>query len=55
MNKKERLEANKQKMKEIAQEIQRIDAQRQNLLQELLRYDGENRLLAEQILEDETN
>ena len=47
MNTKERLETNKQKAQQIAQEIQTIDARRQNLLQELLRLDGENRLLAE--------
>ncbi len=47
MNIKERQQQNQQKMIEIQQQIQQLDQAKQNLLQELLRLDGEGRLLNE--------
>jgi len=41
----ERLKDNEAKTKDISGQIQRLDQDRQTLLQELLRLDGEHRLL----------
>jgi hypothetical protein len=42
-----RLATNRQKMNEIQTQTQQLEQSRQDLLQELLRLDGENRLLME--------
>ncbi|MBN1691315.1 MAG: hypothetical protein JW901_09850 [Dehalococcoidia bacterium] len=49
MDIKERQGLNKAKLEGIVQRIQSIDQEKQELLQEALRLDGENRLLDEQI------
>jgi len=45
MDIKEELETNRKKMQDIAREINQVDRQKQALLQEALRLDGEQRLL----------
>ena len=45
MNSKDRLESNKQKLAGLVQRINDLDREKQELLQEALRLDGENRLL----------
>ena len=47
MDIKERLTQNKQKLQEIQSKLQQLEQTRQELLQELLRLDGETRLLQE--------
>jgi len=49
---KTRLAQNNQKLQEIQSKLQQLEQTKQELLQELLRLDGENRLLLE--LDDET-
>ena len=49
MNIEERLALNKQKLNGIVSRIQAIDAEKEALLQEALRLDGENRILQEQV------
>ena len=53
MNIEERTELNKQKLNSIQQRINQTEAEKQELLQEALRLDGELRLLGEQIKERE--
>lgn len=53
MNISERLKENEQKVKTITAQIQQLQQTQQELLQELLRLDGESRLLLE--LEKEAN
>lgn len=47
MNTQGRLEANKQKLAGLVQRINDLDREKQELMQEALRLDGENRLLIE--------
>jgi len=47
MDTKERLTENNQKFQDIQSKLQQLEQARQELLQELLRLDGENRLLRE--------
>ncbi len=47
MELKERLAETEKKIKQLAEVIQRLDQDRQNVLQELLRLEGEKRLLLE--------
>ncbi len=47
MNIKERLLDNEQRNKQIQVSLQKLQQDNQNLLQELLRLDGEHRLLVE--------
>ena len=46
MDIKAELEANRKKLQDIARQINQLKAQEQELLQEMLRCDGEARLLA---------
>jgi uncharacterized protein (UPF0335 family) len=46
---KERLELNKQKLTGIIQRINELEKEKQELAQEALRLDGENRLLLEMV------
>jgi len=46
MDIKEELEANRKKLQDITRELQKLEQQKQTLLQEALRLDGEARLLA---------
>lgn len=52
MDIKERLIKNELSTKQIQANIQRLQQDNQQLLQELLRLDGENRLLQEQLQEE---
>lgn len=52
MNIKERLLDNEQRNKQIQASLQKLQQDNQNLLQELLRLDGEHRLLVE-LVKDE--
>jgi len=45
MDIKAELEANRKKLQDVAREINQLDRQKQQLLQEALRLDGEQRLL----------
>lgn len=45
LNAKEELEATRKKQQDIVQQINQLDEQKQQLLQEALRLDGEARLL----------
>ena len=47
MDIKNRLVANNQKLRDIQSKLQQLEQQKQELLQELLRLDGETRLLQE--------
>jgi hypothetical protein len=47
MNLEERISLNKQKLNGIVARIDSINAERESLLQEALRLDGENRVLIE--------
>ena len=47
MDIKERLVQNRQKLREVQSKLQQLEQSKQELLQELLRLDGENRLLLE--------
>jgi len=47
MDIKERLVQNRQKLQEVQVKLQQLEQTKQELLQELLRLDGENRLLLE--------
>lgn len=47
MDIKNRLAQNEQKFKAIQDKLQQLEATKQDLLQELLRLDGENRVLLE--------
>jgi hypothetical protein len=53
MNIEERLALNKQKVNGIVTRIQTIDVEKEALLQEALRLDGENRILNEQVASKE--
>jgi hypothetical protein len=51
MNIEERIELNKQKLSGIQQRATQLDIEKQELLQEALRLDGELRVLNEQLKE----
>jgi hypothetical protein len=51
MNIEERLSLNKAKLSGIVSRVQALDADKEALLQEALRLDGENRVLNEQLAE----
>jgi hypothetical protein len=51
MNIEERIELNKQKLSGIQQRATQLDIEKQELLQEALRLDGELRVLNEQVKE----
>ncbi len=55
MDIKERLILNEQKTKQIQVSLQRLQQDNQNLLQELLRLDGEHRLLLDMSKEEQQN
>jgi len=46
MDIKSELEANRKKLQDIARQINQLEAQKQQLLQEALRLDGEQRVLS---------
>lgn len=47
MDTKERLQQNQQKMRGLQQRLQVLETEKQEILQEVLRLDGANRLLIE--------
>ncbi len=53
MNIKERLLDNEQRNKQIQASLQKLQQDNQNLLQELLRLDGEHRLLVELVKDNQ--
>jgi predicted nuclease with TOPRIM domain len=50
---KERLAQNQQKMKGLQQRLQLLESEKQEILQEVLRLDGENRLLKDMEKKDD--
>ncbi|MCJ7829370.1 MAG: hypothetical protein MUP81_06490 [Dehalococcoidia bacterium] len=52
MNIEERLELNKQKLNGIQARLSQLEQEKQELLQEALRLDGELRILNEQVAEE---